>query len=46
VITVHSKILKITVAFGKCQRISEERDASVITGEKEYRQLEKNVSVT
>jgi len=46
VITVQSKFLKIIMAYGKCQRISEESDASVVTGEKEYGQLEKTVSVT
>lgn len=45
-ITGHSKILKIIVAYGKCQRISEERDASVVTGEKECRELDETVSVT
>ena len=48
-ITVNSKILKIKVAYGtygKCQRIPEERDASVVTGEKECSELDEIVSVT
>jgi len=34
VITVHLEILKIIVAYGKCQRISHESDAAIVTVEK------------